>query len=228
MTAHFCRVSSKSPIAGLATRYPSGLHSHRNLDASRACYSFLCFQFLLIATLHLHPISKRNRRHNYYIRAGGKNFKEMEWIRPWHIVQQWHMNSPSKLGMSPRDFTTGTPRLSSEQAHRCHRFSQSRSTCIYGRTVMLEEVKREGTSVFIDLRARRSAFGKWMFPTLLSAYIYLFITLGFRDCSYQYGMNPGLHIFNGIFWWQGMSLPWFYYKARLDSRVNKRTDVTPL
>ena len=41
-TADFCRnrASSKRPIAGLATRYPSWLHLHRNLDASWACYSF--------------------------------------------------------------------------------------------------------------------------------------------------------------------------------------------
>ena len=34
------RASSKRPIAGLATRYTSWLHLHRNLDASGACYSF--------------------------------------------------------------------------------------------------------------------------------------------------------------------------------------------
>ena len=41
-TADFCRngASSKRPIAGLATRYPSWLPLHPNLDASRACYSF--------------------------------------------------------------------------------------------------------------------------------------------------------------------------------------------
>ena len=36
------------------------------------------FSVSLDATLHLHPIAKRNRRYNYYIRAGGNDFKEME------------------------------------------------------------------------------------------------------------------------------------------------------